>query len=77
METTKGKESSFALSYPLLTKTNYTAWDMKMKVFMQAHGVWEAIDPKDPKVPADDKVDKRALAIIYQGIAEDLLPVHR
>ena len=41
METSKGKESSFGLSYPMLTKTNYTAWSMKMRVFMQAHGVWE------------------------------------
>ncbi|WCJ34769.1 hypothetical protein M5689_016057 [Euphorbia peplus] len=73
MDTSKGKESSFGLSYPMLTKTNYTAWAMKMRVFMQAHGVWEAIDPKDPKTVVEDKVDKRALAIIYQGIAEDLL----
>ncbi|XP_074328301.1 uncharacterized protein LOC141666207 [Apium graveolens] len=73
METTKGKEGSFGLSYPLLTKTNYTAWAMKMKVFMQAHGVWKAIDPKDPKAPTNDKMDKQALTIIYQGITEDLL----
>ena len=73
MDTSKGKESSFGLSYPLLTKANYTAWAMKMRVFMQAHRVWEAIEPKDPKVAVEDKVDKRALAIIYQGIGEDLL----
>ena len=57
----------------MLTKTNYTAWALKMQVFMQAHGVWEAIEPKDPKAAIEDKVDKRALAIIYQGIGEDLL----
>ncbi|XP_074341887.1 uncharacterized protein LOC141679283 [Apium graveolens] len=74
METTsKPKESSFGLSYPLLTKTNYTAWAMKMKVFMQAHGVWEAIEPKDPKGTVEDKIDKRALAVIYQGVPEDVL----
>ena len=73
MDASKGKESSFGLSYPLLTKTNYTAWALKMKVFMQAHGVWESIEPKDPKVAVEDKMDKRALAIIYQGISEDLL----
>ncbi|XP_074360724.1 uncharacterized protein LOC141700968 [Apium graveolens] len=44
-----------------------------MKVFMQAHGIWEAIEPKDPKTTADEKMDKRALAIIYQGIADDML----
>lgn len=73
MEATKTKESAFGLSYPLLTKTNYTAWSMRMKDFMQAHGVWEAIEPKDPKAVVEDKMDKRALAIIYQGISEDLL----
>ena len=46
---------------------------MKMKVFMQAHGVWEAIEPKDAAGVVEDKTNKRALAIIYQGILEDLL----
>lgn len=72
-ESSKSKEGQLGLSYPMLTKTNYTAWAIKMRVFMQAHNVWEAIDPKDPKVNVDDKVDKRALAMIYQGISEDLL----
>ena len=58
METKKNKESSFGLNYPTLTKTNYTAWAMKMKVYMQAHGVWEAIESKDPKAVVEDKMDK-------------------
>lgn len=75
MESGKGKESagSFGLSYPMLTKTNYTAWAMKMKVYMQACGVWEAIELKADKAVVEDKFDKRALAIIYQGIPEDLM----
>ncbi|KAL8123367.1 hypothetical protein AgCh_011368 [Apium graveolens] len=40
---------------------------------MQAHGVWEAIEPKDPKGVVEDKIDKRALAFIYQGVPEDVL----
>lgn len=40
---------------------------------MQAHGVWDAIEPKDPKVASEDKIDKRALAVIYQGVPEDVL----
>ncbi|KAK1381042.1 putative zinc finger, CCHC-type [Heracleum sosnowskyi] len=72
-ETSKTKEGSFGLSYPMLTKSNYTAWAQKMKVFMQAHGVWEAIESKDPKAVVDEKADKRALAIIYQGIPDDVL----
>ena len=46
---------------------------MKMIVFMQAHGVWEAIEPKDPEVAVEEKKDKMALAAIYQGIPEDML----
>lgn len=57
----------------MLTKTNYTAWALKMRVFMQAHGVWEAIEPKDPKTTVEEKLDKRALAVIYQGVPEDVL----
>lgn len=73
METSKGKDGSFGLSYPLLTKTNYTVWALKMRVFMQAVGVWDAIEPKDPKAAVEDKVDKRALAVIYQGLPEEFV----
>lgn len=72
-ESSKNKEGNIGLTYPMLTKTNYTAWSMKMLVFMQAHSVWEAVEPKDPKVAVEDKADKRALAMIYQSISEDLL----
>ncbi|XP_074346212.1 uncharacterized protein LOC141684982 [Apium graveolens] len=48
------KEGLFGLSYPLLTKTNYTAWALKMRVFMQARRVWDAVEPKNPEgVPED------------------------
>lgn len=67
METSKAKESSFSLSYPSLTKTSYTILSLKIKVFRQAHGVSEDIEPKDLKIAIDDKLDKWALAVIYQG----------
>ena len=40
---------------------------------MEAHGVWEAIELKDEKGVIDDKIDKRALAVIYQGAPEEIL----
>lgn len=52
----------------MLTKTNYAVWSLKMRVFMQAYGVWEAIEPKEEKSVIDEKMDKKALAVIYQGI---------
>ena len=73
METTKTKEGAVGLSYPMLARTNYTAWSIKMKVFMQAQGVWEAVEQGDPKTVVDNRVDKMALAAIYQGIPEDML----
>lgn len=40
---------------------------------MQAHGIWVAVSPKDPKAVVEEKKDKMALAVIYQGIPEDIL----
>lgn len=73
MEMQKSKENSVGLTYPMLTKSNYTAWSLKMKVYMKAHGIWVAIEPTDPKATIEDKTDKMALAAIYQGIPEDIL----
>lgn len=73
MEENKSKEGIVVLSYPMLTKSNYIAWSLKMRVFKQAHGIWEAIEPADPKTKTKDKKDKVALVAIYQVIQEDIL----
>lgn len=73
MDMTKGNEGSIGLNYPMLTRENYTAWALKMRVFMQAQGVWEAVQSSDPKVVVETKTDKMALAAIYQGIPEEML----
>ncbi|XP_074336389.1 uncharacterized protein LOC141673536 [Apium graveolens] len=76
-EPNKSKENAVGLNYPMLTKTNYAAWSMKMKVFMQTHGVWEAIEPKNSKETLEEKIDKLALAAIMKAnpwwILEDVL----
>lgn len=59
--------------YPMLTKSNYTAWSLKMKVFMKAQGVWGAIEQKNPKVAVEERTMQMALAAIYQGVPEDIL----
>ncbi|XP_074351734.1 uncharacterized protein LOC141690877 [Apium graveolens] len=41
-----------------------------MKVNMQAHGVWRAVETTEKNL--EDKIDKIALAVIYQGIPEDI-----
>lgn len=73
MDEVKSKEGSLNLSYPMLTKTNYTAWALKMRVFMQAHGIWEAVEQSDPKAAVEEKMDKIAMAAIFQAISEDIL----
>lgn len=44
-----------------------------MKVFLQAQGLWVAIEPKNPKASVEEKTDKLALVAIYQGIPKDVL----
>ncbi|CAH9098259.1 unnamed protein product [Cuscuta epithymum] len=73
MDGSKNKEGAVSLQYPMLAKNNYTPWAIKMKVFMQAQGVWDAIEPADPKAEIEDRKDKMAMAAIYQGIPEEML----
>lgn len=73
MDAGKSKGGSFGLTYPVLARGNYMAWALKMKVFMQAQGVWSAVEPGEEKAVVDEKTDKVALAMIYQGIPEDML----
>ncbi|XP_010534020.1 PREDICTED: uncharacterized protein LOC104809675 [Tarenaya hassleriana] len=70
LETTKIKEGSVSLQYPLLTKTNYTVWAMKMEIYMQAQGVWDAIELEGS---VDKSKDKMTRAAICQGISEETL----
>lgn len=71
MEPRKTEEKMINLNYPMLSRANYTACAMKMKVDMQAQ---EAVSPKDPKsTVVDEKTDKIALAAIYQSMLYDVL----
>ncbi|XP_074326662.1 uncharacterized protein LOC141664604 [Apium graveolens] len=74
MNAIKGKDGAVGHSYPMLARSNYTAWSLKMKVCMQAQGVWEAVEKSDPKEAIAIKTDKVVLAAIYEGIPEDMLP---
>ncbi|GJT53203.1 reverse transcriptase domain, reverse transcriptase zinc-binding domain protein [Tanacetum coccineum] len=68
-----GKDGQITLHYPMLSRSNYAAWAIKMRVFMQAQGVWEAVEPRTANTVVEVKKDKMTLAAIYQGIPEDLL----
>jgi hypothetical protein len=57
----------------MLTKSNYLAWSMKIKVCMRAQRIWDDVEPKDSKVPTEETKDQMELAAIYQAIPEDML----
>lgn len=51
------KEGSVSLQYPLLTSSNYVAWSMKMRVYMEAQGVWDVVEAVAGEV--DNRHDKK------------------
>ena len=64
-----GKDGSVMLNYPMLTKMNYAVWSIKMRVNLQAQGVWDVIKNAE----TDERKDRMALAAIYQAIPEEVL----
>jgi len=58
-----------SLQCPLLTRNNYASWALRMRVILQAHSVWDAVIKDD----IDEHTDRQAIAVIYQGILEDVL----
>ncbi|XP_042756041.1 uncharacterized protein LOC122196853 [Lactuca sativa] len=67
------KDGQITLHYPMLSMNNYGAWAIKICVFMQAHGVWEVVEPRTANTVVEAKKDKMELAAIYQGIPEEFV----
>jgi len=59
-----------SLPCPVLTKRNYVTWAIRMKVYLQAHSLWDAIDAAGP---VDPPADRLALAAIHRGIRRHTL----
>nr|GEV96582.1 zinc finger, CCHC-type [Tanacetum cinerariifolium] len=57
---------------PKLKTTNYTVWAIQIKVILEAHGLWETIEPKED-TEIDNKKDKAMTALLYQAITEDVI----
>ncbi|GJY82336.1 zinc finger, CCHC-type containing protein [Tanacetum coccineum] len=57
---------------PKLKSTNYTVWAIQIKVILEAHGLWEAIESKD-NTEVDIKKDKATIAFLYQALTEDVI----
>lgn len=73
MDVNKLKGGPIGFTYPTLAKGNYITWSIKMRVFIQAHEVWDAVEPNNLKDAVEQKTNKIALALIYQCIPEEIL----
>ncbi|GAU28885.1 hypothetical protein TSUD_293370 [Trifolium subterraneum] len=73
------------LQVPMLTKSNYDNWSLRIVALLGAHDVWEIVE-KGLVIPENEgtlsqtqedslrdsrKRDKKALCLIYQGLDED------
>ncbi|KAG8082638.1 hypothetical protein GUJ93_ZPchr0014g46535 [Zizania palustris] len=62
------------LPYPMLTRTNYAAWAMRMKYFLRTNGAWGAVNREGTSSEVvDESKDQLALNIISQAIDDETL----
>ncbi|KAF0913450.1 hypothetical protein E2562_022342 [Oryza meyeriana var. granulata] len=61
------------LPFPMLTRTNYVAWALRMKYLLRTNGAWGAIDPEKASGTIDESKDQLALTIISQSIDDKTL----
>jgi hypothetical protein len=61
------------LPFPLLTRTNYDAWAMRMKYLLRANGAWGAVDREASSSEVDKGKEEIAMTIISQSIDEPTL----
>ncbi|KAI3794918.1 hypothetical protein L1987_37559 [Smallanthus sonchifolius] len=66
------KDTPFSFQCSVFTPTNYNTWAIKMEEIMDAHGLWDAIEPPTGVV-VDEKKSKQARAFIFQSIPEEIL----
>nr|GEX12280.1 zinc finger, CCHC-type [Tanacetum cinerariifolium] len=57
---------------PKLKTINYTVWEIQIKVTLEAHSLWETIEPKED-TEIDNKKDKATTAFLYQALTEDVI----
>ena len=62
-----------SLQVPVLNKTNYGAWAVRMKLLMRAQGVWDVVDPSAKESVNDEEKDSMAMAIISMGLGDEML----
>ena len=63
------------LPFPLLTRTNYAAWTVRMKFILRTNSAWGVIDRgnKPTNEVVDEVQDQLALSIISQSVDDETL----
>jgi hypothetical protein len=59
------------VTYPTLTKTNYSEWAVIMRVQLQGAGLWEADDTGG----GGERQDRQALGAILRFVHPEMIPV--
>jgi hypothetical protein len=57
--------------WPTLTRTNYADWAVLMRVQLQVHGLWEAVNEGD----CDEHDDRAALSALLRAVPPELVRV--
>ncbi|KAJ9542758.1 hypothetical protein OSB04_029264 [Centaurea solstitialis] len=60
---------SISFQCPQLTSMNYTIWQMRMKVLLGIHGVWDVVDPGS----TDTKKNNIVMGLLFQSIPDELI----
>jgi hypothetical protein len=63
-------EVSGGISYPVLTKTNYSDWALLMKVKLKARALWSAVE----KGSADVQEEMMALDALCSAVPPEMVP---
>ncbi|KAK8916215.1 hypothetical protein KSP39_PZI022932 [Platanthera zijinensis] len=62
-----------ALKYPVLTRSNYGVWAIRMMGILDVQDALEAVEPIDPTAQVDAKKNKIAFSAIQQALPDDVL----
>ncbi|XP_076941111.1 uncharacterized protein LOC143610540 [Bidens hawaiensis] len=73
-EVVTSKEGGTSMSFqcPVLNSTNYTIWEIKIRLIFNVHGIWEAIEPKEGS-EVDEKKYNTAIPLLFQAILENMV----
>jgi len=68
------EQTSGAIQYPMLTRSNYQEWALLMKVNLQAAGLWHAVEPEEgEEVLIEYREDRLAMAAILRSVPSEML----